>query len=728
MAVFTNELKLDTSQFANALKTVQSTAKGSADNVRKAFEMIKPKVDVKVDDSQVKTTSSEIDGLSRTENVKVDVDTKDAEKATGKISAIGAGIGSALGTVGIQAVGQLATGLKDGAIAADDFGDSLEVAFKQQGIADVDGEIQKVRDSTLQLANDLGLPAERTRALAVDVASLGGISGDQAAQLTKLSAGLEVFTDGAVKGESVVKAFTRGIADPEGAAAIEKLTKKYPQLAGVLASTASPTEKLAKANELLGTSFETVRKQQQDAGGILNQIQNQLGELFQTVGTDLLSALAPVAQSLIPIISQISPIITQIGATLVPIIGLLPPIVGQIASAVGTLFQVLGPVINQLVTAFAPIITQIVSVVGQLATRVLTALAPAFAQIASVVGQVLTALSPFITALGNQLGPILTVVAELLVELLRAFLPIVPVLVDLLVPILTVLVRLLGTTLTAALQTVTAILRTANNIFSAVYNAVVGITTAFINFAKSIPGVSQAFEIVATVVGKVKQAILDLLGFLPDWAKETLGLKDASAAASKEVKKLGDEGKAATTGTTDGFKTLNNEIDKTGDKGGKAAKKIKSEFELAKESLADFNRQQAVARKEFENELKRQRLAGTLTEAEVKIKLAEFDKKQAEERIAQVTKTLKIETDKTTNQLTTKLKLNKDESVADVVEIAKEVKTDAEGKILDIEIGLVPKAEKKGNIITSLIMLPIVLVKNDQYQHYHYIFLGCNIL
>lgn len=113
-------------------------------------------------------------------------------------------------------------------------GDKLEVAFKQQGIADVEGEINKVRESTLQLANDLGLPTERTRQLAGTVATLGGVSGKQAEDLTKLSAGIETFTDGTVKGEAVVKAFSRGLADPEGAAAIESLSKKYPQLAETL--------------------------------------------------------------------------------------------------------------------------------------------------------------------------------------------------------------------------------------------------------------------------------------------------------------------------------------------------------------------------------------------------------------------------------------------------------------------------------------------------------------
>lgn len=225
-------------------------------------------------------------------------------KAGGASSGIMAGFVGGLTSAGvgtaIEGVKALGTAIFDGALRADDFGDKLEVAFSQQGIADVEGEINKVRESTLNLANDLGMPVERTRELAGTIATIGGVSGKQAEELTKLSAGIETFTDGTVKGEAVAKAFSRGLADPEGAAAIEALSKKYPQLAETLKSNLNPTEKLATANKILGSSFQTVADQQADAGGALNKLQNTFTVVFEDIG----SALYDIVNTLIPIFME----------------------------------------------------------------------------------------------------------------------------------------------------------------------------------------------------------------------------------------------------------------------------------------------------------------------------------------------------------------------------------------------------------------------------------------
>ena len=302
----------------------------------------KPVVKVSVDDKQVDDAEKKIDDLSSTQTVKVDVDTKNVDKqidqSTGKLSSFASGVGGAIGGFALNALSGLATGLKEGALAADNFGDSLAVAFQQQGIADVDAEIKKVSDSAVTLANNLGLPAARTKELAVNVATLGGVSGQQADDLTKLSAGLEVFTDGAVKGEAVVKAFSRGIADPEGAAAIENLTKKYPQLAEVLKSNLSPAEKLAKANLALGNSFAEVEAQQADAGGALNKISNTVDEAFANIGTQVLEALAPLANAIVPITEAIISAFEVLGPIIAGIVDnfdILGPIVLTAAAAYG---------------------------------------------------------------------------------------------------------------------------------------------------------------------------------------------------------------------------------------------------------------------------------------------------------------------------------------------------------------------------------------------------------
>ncbi len=347
------DARTELDKFEQASKDVEASIKGIGDAGQKSGGLL----------SNLKSEISNAGGLG-----------------AGLVGGIAGGLATAgIGTA-ISAVQGLGTAIFDGAMRADEFGDKLEVAFSQQGIADVEGEINKVRESTLQLANDLGLPTQRTRELAGTVATLGGVSGKQAEDLTKLSAGIETFTDGTVKGEAVVKAFSRGLADPEGAAAIESLSKKYPQLADTLKSTLSPTEKLAAANKILGTSFETVKNQQADAGGTFNKLSNSVSEAFETIGSGLnnaINVLIPIfTETLGPAFSTlgntISGLFTRIWSVLEPILGLIGGgimvnVVGIISVAVealNSIYETATYAFDQIMIALAPVFDAIKSAFG----------------------------------------------------------------------------------------------------------------------------------------------------------------------------------------------------------------------------------------------------------------------------------------------------------------------------------------------------------------------------
>ncbi len=296
LGVEADELMAGLRKAINQLESLISTANKTESAVAQIDDQ---KIDLDTTQAQ-----GELDNLGKKAN---DV----ADEGIDKAGFWGATLGGALGTVagmGIQAavggVQMLGQKIMDGALAADEFGDTMEVAFAQQGIGDIEGEMEKVRASTLNLANDLGLPVQRTRELASTVATMGGVSGKQAEELTKLSAGLEVFSGGAVKGEAVALAFSKGLADPEGAAAIERLAKKYPQLAETLRSNLDPAEKMKVANELLGESFKTVADQQGDAGGQLNKLSNIANEAFETIGSGVYDAIGPLLTGLMPALTD----------------------------------------------------------------------------------------------------------------------------------------------------------------------------------------------------------------------------------------------------------------------------------------------------------------------------------------------------------------------------------------------------------------------------------------
>jgi hypothetical protein len=365
--------------------------------------------------------------ISQIGEQKVDVDTTQAvsnlEKLSDKteetsqgFSGFAAGFGGGLAASGLSLLSDgivsIAGKIKDGALAADEFGDTLEVAFSQQGIADVDGEIEKVRASTLNLANDLGLPTERTRELASTVATMGGVAGSQAEELTKLSAGLEVFSGGAVKGEAVALAFSKGLADPEGAAAIEKLAKKYPQLAETLRSNIDPAEKMKQANLLLGESFKTVADQQGDAGGSINKLQNQLGEAFQTIGAGVYDAIGPIISELLPILQEGIP----------KAMAFMINAFGAIQSALSTVFGVVQPVLTFMYENFDAI-SKIVGVAAiaftaySVVTSATTAVTAAYAAVQTALGGSISiaTVAQYAWNLAMSLNPIGAVVAALAV-------------------------------------------------------------------------------------------------------------------------------------------------------------------------------------------------------------------------------------------------------------------------------------------------------------------------
>lgn len=380
------KLGLDAGQLFADLNKVQSGLNGLAISADRAETEIK-QLDAQKVDIDVTGAKSALDGLAaeaKSTGGGIMDSLKGAFSGGNLASGLVGGLAGGLATAGIgtaiSAVQGLGTAIFEGAMRADEFGDKLEVAFKQQGIADVEGEIEKVRESTLKLANDLGLPTERTRELAGTVATLGGVSGKQAEDLTKLSAGIETFTDGTVKGEAVVKAFSRGLADPEGAAAIESLSKKYPQLAETLKSNLDPTEKLAAANAVLGDSFATVAAQQSDAGGTFNKLSNTVNEAFETIGSgilDVINMVIPIfTQTLGPTFEKLSetlggvfermwsvaqPILALIGGSLIA------NIVTSINTAIvviDTIYQIWTSAFDAIVEAFRPLVTALKDAFG----------------------------------------------------------------------------------------------------------------------------------------------------------------------------------------------------------------------------------------------------------------------------------------------------------------------------------------------------------------------------
>lgn len=541
----------------------------------------KPNVKVSVDSSEVDAADKKIDGLSSTKTVKIDVDTKGAESSAGglskKLGGLGALAGGALGGAAAQALSGVVGGLKEGALAADEFGDSLEVAFTQQGIADVEGEIESVRKSSLGLANDLGLPVERTRELAARVASVSGVTGKAAEDLTKLSASVEVFSNGAVSGEAVLKAFNGSLADPENQATLTKLAKQFPELASVINSTATPAEKAAKANEVLAKSYETVKEQQSDVGGILNKLQNQLGEVFEKIGTQLLEALIPIAQSLLPILESILPVLQGI---LTP----LAPILAQVGGAIATIVQSLsGPFLSLISAILEPMLGLIQQLVPVLLQVIQVAMKP-LTDIVNILAQTFRELFPALQPIFDVILQLLPIVAQLAGELLTALVPVIKSAAGLFV------------TLVKAITTNKVIMAALN----LVLQAAIGIIRAVVGVVQFFAG---ALDAIIKTIDSVIQYITRLINAIASFDLNTiknalLGIDEPAKAASKSVGKVTDATDKA-AGAADNLAAANTKAAKTSATGESAADKAKKYAEaLAKatDQLAGLTAEQQKAR------------------------------------------------------------------------------------------------------------------------------------
>lgn len=596
------------------------------------------RVKIAVDDSQVDSAKEKVDGLSGTERVVLDVDTKGANSAVdgfgSKIGGLSSIVGGALGGAAFAGLSNLGSKLLEGADAGDALGDSLELAFSQAGVEDVNAAIEETTKANLALANSLGQDVARVDELSTAAAGLAGASGKLNTDLTKAAVGIENLSGGAVKGEAVIKALSRGLADPEGAAAIEALSKKYPQLADTLRGTGDAASKLAAINKELGPTFATLESQAQGPDAVIQQLQNTLARGFQEAGLAIMDALGPAISE---ISAAITPLIQQIGPVIGKLVETIGPVLGTLGTTLAKTFESLAPVLLQLFDAVGPVIAQLTGTVGKLIERLVTGLAPTLGVIANVIGVVLKATSPIIDALGDALGPIIDTLVTSVADLAKSLGPLVITLVSALAPVVELLVRLLGVGLNLALKVVTGLI---TGIVSVISGFVQGITSIVSAVSKWV----NSFGLLRDIFAVVKRAFADFVSILPDFIKEALGFKQAAS----DVKAVGDAAGDAGTevkNTAKETKDLNKELNKTGAAGAKSAGKVVSEFEKVKSAIDEVRKAQAAQLVIQQELIDRQVASGELTKEQGELQLKQVTAQNAQQLLDAARTLLKAQTD-----------------------------------------------------------------------------------
>lgn len=514
---------------------------------------------------------------------------KESFNAQSLTAGLAGGIAGGLATGGISAVisgvSAIGSNIFNAAAAADEFGDTLEVAFTQQGITDVEGEIKRVSESTRKLADDLGLPTQRTRELATTVATMGGVSGKQAEELTKLSAGLEVFSGGAVKGEAVALAFSKGMADPEGAAAIEKLAKKYPQLAETLRSNIAPAEKMRIANQMLGQSFKTVADQQGDVGGTFNKLSNAMNAAYETIGVGIMD----VMNQIIPIFTEVlAPAFEDLSNTMSGVFERMWSVVQPILALIGgALIAGIVVVINNVMVALN-VLYSIWTSVFDAVKNAITPLIDTFKQAFGLDGEVgkgmdvmkmFTDALSFVTDIFKEVGAVVADFGGLLVEfLITPFQIVVEVIAD--------VVRSIAGWLKSNDEN-TESMKQSGAAAEKTGGFVNWLRQSFDNIRGTIGGVREAFTQVKITLGEFWDAVTQMdinkaLGAFTGFSDKLKNAYDKGFNATMDTIKKTREAEAAAEAETTKTKI------KPPPGGGGKPKENASELELLKQQYASY--------------------------------------------------------------------------------------------------------------------------------------------
>lgn len=360
--------------------------------------------------ADAKELNTQLNKLPNQKNVKVNLDQGGVKNIGNATSAIGgftkqlgsgliasfsgAAIGAAIAGFAAQAVRGIGQAIK----SADGLQDALKLAFTQVGAPDIEEALQRANVFALDLSNNFGISAERSKTLLAQVVGLTGEFGAASENITKAAIGIEAATGGLVKAEQAARLFSRSIGNPEDQAALETLAKRFPAIGDAIRSTTDPAE---RANAVIGNLSGTFAALNEDSQDLFSTLQ-RLGDTFTVVfGT----ALAPIADALAPAFQQITDSILanqgtfeQFGQNIAD--NFVRPLLEQI--------ERLGPSFERFFAGLGDTI----AIIGQAGFTTFTASLEALAFVLGITGDLLVILNPLLQQLGIIIQQVLQPIVE----------------------------------------------------------------------------------------------------------------------------------------------------------------------------------------------------------------------------------------------------------------------------------------------------------------------------
>lgn len=286
--MISTKINVDTSGILKAFDMVDKEGKVSADYLKKVFS---DNIVIEVDDNEIKNLPKQ----AKKSFDEIDNEAKGLFANLKSSLNLGSILNFASGQIvadGIAKVGEGLGFLAEQASRADEIGTQLENGFRLAGLsgAELDKQLQETTKFARDFGFELGVAPERIKELSATAGALGGATGKMNQDLSKLAVGVEMATNGAIKGEQAIKIFSRGIADPENAEAIDKLKKSFPQLGEALLSANDPAGKLQAGLNALSGTFETMKNDTSDVEARFGIFKMQIAEGAQAIGGAFLSS------------------------------------------------------------------------------------------------------------------------------------------------------------------------------------------------------------------------------------------------------------------------------------------------------------------------------------------------------------------------------------------------------------------------------------------------------
>jgi len=213
----------------------------------------------------------------------------------------------------------------------------LALGLAQAGKSGDDAKkgIDEIGKSAGKLANQFGLPVAEVRAFSITALQLGGATGKANEDLTKLAIGIEKASGGLVSGTQAIRLFSKGVTDPEGAIALQKLTKVYPALGAAIGNIKNPAEATKKALDFFGPTFKELGNQAAGPLGSMQRLENAFGSIKGTLGKVIIEGAAPFVESFAnKIIPAITGAVGYLGK-IKPVIEPLKPVFIAAGAAIG---------------------------------------------------------------------------------------------------------------------------------------------------------------------------------------------------------------------------------------------------------------------------------------------------------------------------------------------------------------------------------------------------------